>query len=95
MPQAFEELIYACNEVETIILDKWPNAKITDASDCIHEDRFEVSIDHVTEEQFYLFAMEKSFAGDCFKLLLMSQSPDQEQREKVKILIEKHELSAV
>jgi hypothetical protein len=68
------DLIYAGHEVEDIIKAKYPQAKITDASDEIHTERFEMELDGVTEDEFYPFALIKGFAGDCFRIALHLES---------------------
>ena len=60
------ELIYAGKEVEKIVLEKYPNAKIKDASDYIHEERFEAEIKGIDDVEFWNFALEKQFIMACF-----------------------------
>lgn len=59
------ELVYAGTEVEKLIKKQFRNAKIADASDSIHTERFEVEID-TTDEIFYRFAIRKGIALVCF-----------------------------
>lgn len=63
------------------ILERWPEAKFTDASDFIHESRYEVEIEGVTDDEFYPFIIEKGWAGACFGLQLMLH--DKNQIDKV------------
>ena len=69
-----EELVYAGKEVEDIITSKYPNAKITDASDCIHAERFEVEITDLEDDEFYPLAIKEGFATLCFSFQLLLQS---------------------
>ena len=68
------ELIYAGEEVEGILKKKYPNCKITDASDFIHTERFEFEAEGITEEDFYPFAIRKGFARNCFGFEVRLQS---------------------
>jgi len=68
------DLIYGNREVESIILKEYPQAKIKDASDCIHTERFECEIPDVDEDSFYPFAIKKGFARLCLKFELTLQS---------------------
>lgn len=65
------ELIYADREVEDIIKKEYPEAKITDASDFIHTERFECEVE-VAEDEFYIFAIRNGFAeaGLSFQLMM-------------------------
>jgi hypothetical protein len=65
-----EELIY--NEAAMkLIKAEYPTAEFKDESDYIHEGRFSVKIQGTTEEEFYMFALQKGFARACFKFELM------------------------
>lgn len=65
------ELVYGSG-FEEDILEKYPNAKIKDASDYIHEHRFEVAIEGVSEKEFYKFAIEKGFLDVCLGFSVMA-----------------------
>lgn len=65
-----EELIYA-EAAMKLIKAKYPMAEFKDESDDIHEGRFSVTIQDITEEEFYTFALQKGFARACFKFELM------------------------
>ena len=69
-----KELVYAGKEVEDIIKAKYPQSVITDASDYIHTERFELSIDGVEDDEFYPFAIKEGFARNClgFEVMLLS-----------------------
>ncbi len=69
-----KDLIYASREVEDIIKKKYPEAKITDASDYIHTERFELSIEGIEDDEFYPFAIKEGFARCClgFEMILQS-----------------------
>ena len=60
-----KELVYGGTEVEKLIKKKFSDAKIVDASDFVHAERFEVEID-TTDEIFYRFAIRKGIALICF-----------------------------
>ena len=70
----FYDLIYGNSEVENLILAKYPQAKIKDASDYIHTERFECEILDVDDDAFYPFAIKEGFARICLKFELMLQS---------------------
>ncbi len=69
-----KELVYAGKDVEVAILTRWSKAKITNASDEIHRERFEVNIPEVTEDEFYPFAVKGGFALDCLGFQFQLQS---------------------
>lgn len=69
--EKFYDLIYAGGDVEGIIKKKYPFAKIKDASDYIHTERFEVEIEGVTDEEFYPFAISEGFGSCCFTVALL------------------------
>jgi hypothetical protein len=65
-----EELIYD-EAAMKLIKAEYPTAEFKDESDYIHEGRFSVIIQDITEEEFYMFALRKGFARACFKFELM------------------------
>ncbi len=71
-----QELVYCDYEVRGIIVKKFPDMIITDASDYVHEDRFEVKSDTVTEDEFYPFAIDEGFALCCFGFQLMTMQKE-------------------
>jgi len=73
---AFRELVYSY-EPQQVLLTKWPRAVIKDASDYIHTERIEVSIEGVTDDEFYPFALKEGFALDCLGFqIMMRQDTD-------------------
>jgi len=70
----FYDLIYGNSEVENLILKKYPQAKIKDASDDIHTERFECEIADIDDDTFYPFAIKEGFARLCLKFELTLQS---------------------
>lgn len=75
-------LIYAGGDVEDVIKVKYPEAKIKDASDYIHTERFECEVD-VDEDEFYIFAIRQGFAECCFGFNLMMGDCPKGSRQKV------------
>ncbi len=75
-PCVVNELVYAGAEVEKLVKEKYPEAKLTDASDFIHTERFECEIEGVEEDEFYIFAIREGFAECCFGFLLRTHDPD-------------------
>jgi len=71
---ALHELVYAENDVADLIIAQWPNTVITDASDYIHTERFEVDIEGVEPDDFYSFAINEGFALNCLSLRLATMS---------------------
>ena len=69
-----EDLIYGGADIETLIKTKYPNAKITDASNNIYVERFEVDIPDVTDDEFYPFAINEGFARCCLSIEVLLQS---------------------
>jgi len=74
MENKFYDLIYGPGEVEEIIKGRYPNAKIKDASDYIHTERFECEIEGVSNDEFYPFAIKEGFATLCFGFALLLES---------------------
>ena len=68
------DLIYAGKDVEGIIKKQYPNVKITDASDYIHTERFEMELENVSEDEFYPFAIKKGFIRGCLGFELHFES---------------------
>jgi len=70
----FYELVYADKSVESLILSKFPNTVIKNASDFVHTERFEVEIPEITEDEFYPFAIKEGFVKCClgFEIILQS-----------------------
>src|SRR3712207_6458237 len=64
------ELIYD-GEAWPVVEKHWPDAKFKDASDFIHESRFEVEIPGVTEDEFYPVMIREGFGACCFGLMLL------------------------
>ncbi len=60
------ELVYAGKKVEDIIKAKYPQSVITDDSDFIHTERFELSLEGIEDDEFYPFAIKEGFARCCF-----------------------------
>ncbi len=70
----FHELSYADESLGEIIKKEFPEAVFTDASDFIHNDRFEVDIDsedNDIEKKFYMYAIKNGFSEVCFQFRLM------------------------
>ena len=74
MPDKFYDLIYGPREVEKVIKCRYPNAKIKDASDFIHTERFECEIEGVPDDEFYPFAIKEGFVECCFGFALLLSS---------------------
>lgn len=70
----FYDLIYSGNKVELLIKGKFPTAKIKDASDFIHTERFACEIEGVTDNEFYPFAIREGFDSDCLTFVLLLES---------------------
>lgn len=94
MGDKFYDLIYGSRDVEGTIRSKYPNAKIKDASDFIHTERFECEIEDVSDNEFYPFAIREGFVECCFgfELLLSSlefpELKDGPKRKETKAKIE-------
>ena len=58
------ELIYAGEEVERLVRERFPHATITDASDGIHPERFQVEA-QVDRLDFWWFAVREGFWRVC------------------------------
>lgn len=82
----FYEAIYEGQSIWDKCKKKFPNAIITDASDCIHPDRFEIKIEgeeDQIEEQFYIFALKEGFSQGCFIFQLNMRKPPKGWVEKL------------
>ena len=88
-----KELIYAGIKVQNLVKKQFPDAKTTDASDDLHEERFEIKLD-VPEKEFYQFAIENGFAGSCLGFCMRMMQDDSEVKSWVQELLnrpkEKH-----
>lgn len=74
-PQSLKELVYDA-DVMDLIVERWPNAVITDASDFIHEGRFEVEIPDLSKDEFYGHAIVEGWARACFGFELCVRMPE-------------------
>lgn len=74
MGDKFYDLIYGPKGVEEVIKSRYPNAKIEDASDFTHTERFECEIEGVSKDEFYPFAIREGFARSCLGFELRLQS---------------------
>jgi len=70
------EVVYAGSDVEALILKRWPNAKITDASDWIHTERFECTIPDLDSDEFYVWAILEGYAGECLAFNVIMRADD-------------------
>lgn len=81
----FHELIYAEESLSKIIKKEFPETVFTDASDMIHNERFEIDIeteDVDIEKNFYIYAIKNGFAFNCFTFTLMTY--DKKEVEKIR-----------
>lgn len=85
------ELIYAPQAVRELLVKRYPDCRITDASDEFHPGRFGFSCD-IPEDEFYPFAIREGFAPLCLGFRAMMRGvPDEAAREKVKGWIAKYD----
>lgn len=85
----FTELVYAgeCeSEAQSTIKEYFPDSKFEDASDEIHEGRFEVSLPHEQRDDFYVRMIVEGLARACLGFELMIRMP--ESHDEVKRLID-------
>jgi hypothetical protein len=82
--KSFQELVYAGKDVETLIKQKWPNAVVKDASDMVHEERFDLEISDITEDDFYPFAISEGFADCCMGFELCVQCGDTKDLDRIR-----------
>lgn len=68
------ELIYAGKDIEWAIKKRYPQAKIEDASDSIHTERFECEIEEVDEDDFFVWAILEGYAESCMSFQIMMSS---------------------
>ena len=75
-----------------IIMERFPNAKVTDASDFMHDSRFELEIENCTKDEFYPFAIKEGFALLCLGFPIFMQK-DKETLKECKRWLEMSETS--
>lgn len=76
------DLIYADKEVEQIFKNKFPKCKITDASDYVHMDRFNVEFDEMNIEKYFMFLIDEKIGGVSFCLSLAIQNTNKTKKDK-------------
>ena len=81
-----KDLIYAGKEVEKLCREKFPDAKIEDTSDYIHEERFSINLPDKQKEDFYRFAIEEGFIEVSFCFQLALRSADSETAFFIKLI---------
>lgn len=72
------ELIYGPRAAQDVIRAKWPNAEFTDETDCVHEERFMVEIEGVSNEELWELAGKSGFLRSCFTFCLWSMNKREE-----------------
>jgi len=82
------ELIYGPSSVIDIIKKSYPTAKFVDASDFIHTERFEVSIDGIEPLEFYKLAVREQFIELCLGLQIMLGMNKHRDASLIKLLLE-------
>jgi len=84
------ELVYQqSNGILDCILKKYPHAQIEDASDYVHEERFQVTIQNVTQKDFWVFSIVEGFSDVCLDWKLkMGGARSAKERNEVKSIIE-------
>jgi len=79
----FRELIYD-RDARAPIVERYPKAEFRDASDEIHEGRFEVFLKGVSEVDFYVFALSEGFIMNCLGFILKIQDDPGLEEEIIK-----------
>lgn len=69
------ELVYD-EEAREFVKERWPQAIVTDASDSLHEGRFQVSIPGVTVDEFYPVMMAEGWAEACLGFSMAMLMPE-------------------
>jgi len=67
------------------ILARFPNAKITDASDFIHERRIEVDVEGITWDEWFLFMFESGIGGHSLATQLTIRTHPQYLKRLLKL----------
>ncbi len=80
------ELVYD-NAVVPLILERFPNAKIEDASDFIHEDRVEVTVLDSDRDEFCKLSMREGFYEVCLGFQLLMRSGEKADKEYIERLL--------
>ena len=72
-PKVVSELVYDDGAVKWIV-ERWPQAVVTDASDFVHEERSEVTISGLTKDEFYPVIIREGWSDVClqFQMHLMA-----------------------
>ena len=63
-----------------VVAERFPAAKITDASDFIHDRRFEVVLPADTREDYLRFALAEGFGGNSFTVQMMARMEPEKLR---------------
>lgn len=63
-PEPFYELVYD-PDARSFFAERWPQATFKDASDWLHEGRFEVEIPGVTADEVYPLVIREGWSGCC------------------------------
>jgi len=80
----FTEIIYDATEATKLILEKFPDAIIEDATDAIHDERFSVTLNNNQKNNFYILALKEGFALNCLCFQLMLMDSKANNGEKIK-----------
>ncbi len=73
-----DDLIYADYKAEKIVEKRYPNIKIEDASDMIHQERFGIQFneDEYNEHEYLKFLLESGLFQVSFQFQVMSRTKE-------------------
>lgn len=74
------DLLYS--GVSAQVRKAFPNAKISDASDMVHEERIEVEVE-ATQEEWWRFLLQERLGGISLNFRLTLEAGSKENRDKL------------
>jgi hypothetical protein len=77
------DLIYGPWSAQFLFREKWPHAKIEDARDLIHDERFEVNAPDVPDDDFFPFVIGQGL-GSTSMTIQLAVMQDDESRDRVR-----------
>ena len=72
-------------EVKQLITDRFPESKISDASDDVHRHTFSIEMSDIDKDIFFIFSLKNKFASCLLSLNLMAMQEGKKVERLIKI----------
>lgn len=69
------DLVYSDNNDRVLVEQRFPDARIEDASDFVHDERFSVELPPEKRREYLVWAIKAGLGGVSFTLQMMVRDP--------------------